>query len=291
MITKRLLTPLFVLLTLVSAPSFATELVLAQVSDRPKQDFKHLRPILDLMVDKLRSAGVSGGHVELYPDLRSLQEAFAEGEINWITETPYAAAALVQQNGAIPTLRKWKNGQEVYQSLIFVRSDSPIKSLADLGGKNIALEQPSSFSSFYLPKVLLEKTGLTLEGRSRSKQTTQPNSVTYRLGRNEENIALWVDKGITEAGALNDGDWLDPQRVPTVIRERMRIISRSAFYPRAYELLSPKMPAQIRSALSEQLNALAKGPESAILMRYEHTTRFSAITDQDVEFLRTLPLE
>ena len=64
--------------------------------------------------------------------------------------------ALVRNDhGAQPFLLALREDRNVYRSLVFVRRDSGIRSLADLRGKRLALQTRSSTSAFYLPLITL----------------------------------------------------------------------------------------------------------------------------------------
>lgn len=256
----------------------AQTLVIAQLSDRPKKDYKQLRPMVEYAAERLSHLGISRGEVKLYDTPEALVKAVKNGEVHWITETPYTASILVHDAGAHPLLMKWKSNQRRYQTLIYTRKDSPIQSIGDLAGKRIAFEHNTSFSSYLLPRILIEKRGLKLNQVRNSQDPVNNEQVNYLFSRNEKNNLLWVHKGIVDAGALNNGDWNNPKRVPKVLKDDLKIIFRSAFYPRALELVGPGLSPTIRNGLKELLLSLNKEQHAGLLHRYEKTAGFEELT-------------
>ncbi|TCK03520.1 phosphate/phosphite/phosphonate ABC transporter substrate-binding protein [Marinobacterium mangrovicola] len=270
------------------ATAGAEPLVLAQVSDRPKKDFKQLLPMARYMADRLQAYGFNGAQVQLYDSAEALIGAVRQGEVHWISETPYTSARLMQETASTPLAKKWKNGQQQYQTMIFTLKRREILSLQDLVGQRIAFEHPDSFSSYFLPRRILENAGLSLVELERPEDPVPEGQVGYLFSRNEKNNALWVDKEIVAAGTLNNGDWLNPDRVMPEMHERFHVIHRSAFYPRAFELATPALSPEAALALREELLALSQENHAGLLARYEQTEQFSPLELQDLNFLQEL---
>jgi phosphonate transport system substrate-binding protein len=168
----------------------ARVLVLGQVSDRPGKDYEQLRPMADYAAQQLAPLGISSAEVRLFPQAADLVAAMRRGEVDWVTETPFTAARLVHEAGARLLLRKWKRGQREYQSIIYTRLGSSVRSLDDLVGQTITFEHADSFSSYYLPRRLLEQRGMVLSPMKDLQQLPVPGRVSYMFSRNERNNAL-----------------------------------------------------------------------------------------------------
>lgn len=270
---------------LLSVPAQSRVLVLGQVSERPGKDYEQLRPMVEYAAAQLSSLGISSGEVRLYAGAEDLAAAMRHGEVDWVTETAFTAARLVHEAGARPLLRKWKRGQRDYQSLIYTRADSPVRNLNDLVGQTIAFEHADSFSSYFLPRQLLERQGLRLRPLDNVQQPAKPGLVSYIFSRTEKNNALWVHKGLSVAGALNNNDWDNPARVPPGLRADLRIIYRSASYPRALELVSADLEPALVQALQDLLLGMEPDTFPELLARYEQTTGFELILPDDMQLL------
>lgn len=269
----------------------AQALVLAQISDRPKKDFRQLRPMAEYMQQQLSAYGFDRAEVQLYPDIQALMDAVRQQRVHWVTETLLSSARLVQAGLATPVALKWKRNQKTYHSLIYVRDDSPIHSLSELQGRRIAFEHSNSFSSYYLPARALRQTGLTLHPLSHPSDAVPPDQVGFIFSRNERNNLLWVHKGIVDAGSVNNGDWENPGRLPDTLKQDMRIIHRSPAYPRAFELTTPALSPEASAALQEALLSIRQEQHEQLLFRYEQTEQLTPVTAEHVMLLQQLDLE
>lgn len=270
---------------LFSTVTIAQTLVLAQVTERPKKDFKELRPMVTYMAEQLSSVGITKGEVRLFSDVEELIKAVKEGKVHWITETSYTAARLIHEANAKLIVAKWKKGQKNYSSIIYTSAKSDIKDVSQLAGKTIAFENPESFSSYFIPRLYLESQGLSLEYQSNVRMSPNPLSVGYVFSNNEKNNVLWVDKHLVAAGVVNDGDWSNEQRVPLSIKQDLRVLYQSKPYPRAFEIVGPGLDSKIAEALRIKLLAMNDGADKDILFRYEKSTGFSPITPANYQQL------
>jgi phosphonate transport system substrate-binding protein len=266
----------------------ARVLVLGQVSDRPGKDYEQLRPMADYAAQQLAPLGISSAEVRLFPQAADLVAAMRRGEVDWVTETPFTAARLVHEAGARLLLRKWKRGQREYQSIIYTRLGSSVRSLDDLVGQTITFEHADSFSSYYLPRRLLEQRGMVLSPMKDLQQLPVPGRVSYMFSRNERNNALWVHKSLIVAGALSSSDWNDPARVPPALRDELRIIFRSPSYPRALELVSAGLAPELVAALRDLLLHMTPANAPELMAAYEKTTGFEPILPDDLSLLNDI---
>jgi phosphonate transport system substrate-binding protein len=276
--------PLLICLML-GAVAQARPLVLAQVSDRATKDYEELRPMVQHAAAGLSDFGITSGEVRLFLTAEALVDAMRKGEVDWVTETSFTAARLVNEAQARPLLRKWKGGLREYRSIIYTRADSPVRTLDDLVGQTIAFEHADSFSSYFLPRSVLEQGGFKLRRLESLGQRPASDQIGYLFSRNEKNNALWVDKSLTVAGALSSNDWHNPKRVPEALRAHLRIIYRSAAYPRALELTSASLDPALAEALRSLLLGMTPDNSPELLQRYERTTGFEPVQPQDIALL------
>jgi phosphonate transport system substrate-binding protein len=87
-------------------------------------------------------------------------EGMANGQVDvgWFGPVSYLDAR--KRAGAELLAVAVENGSSTYYSGIFVRSDSPLHTLADLKGKTLAVGDPSSGSSFAFPLAMLLEAGV-----------------------------------------------------------------------------------------------------------------------------------
>jgi ABC-type phosphate/phosphonate transport system substrate-binding protein len=157
----------------------------------------------------------------------------------------------------------------VYQSVIFVRKDSQIQSLADLGSKTrIALGGFNSASSFYMPAYDLAGKELTVD-----------------MGHRGPQIKEMVRNGQADAGAGAYGDLIKPEN------QDLRIIHQSRDIPGSAVYLSPNIDDADVAVLTQ---VLLEAPESTRDEKHANYgagrpadyTKFIEITEKVEELLR-----
>ena len=105
---------------------------------------------------------------------------------------PAAYVKLVARYGARPLLARIEtNGDPYLSGVIVARSDSPLRSLADLRGKVFAFGDPDSTMSTLVPRYALRRAGVPLTALAHYEH----------LGAHE-NVALGVLAGDFDAGAV-----------------------------------------------------------------------------------------
>ncbi len=128
--------------------------------ENPEQLIDNVRPAVRFLERRL------GRKIRYFITLSysSAVEALNSGkaDISFMSPLPYVLAH--GQTGAVAILGEIYNGKSYYQSRIFVRKDSGIKSLADLKGKSIAYVDPISSSGFMYPHDIFVRAGLVKGG-------------------------------------------------------------------------------------------------------------------------------
>src|SRR5690606_36520490 len=267
------------------APALADDgvLVLGRISDDPNAHYEQLEPLLDYVVPRLADVGIREGRVLMARDAHQMQSYLRRGRVDWVTETAGTAMALADRAGAEPLLMTERDGVGSYRTLYFVRDDSPVRSLAELRGRSIAFQNRSSTSSYYVPALELLDSGLRLAVLSSPLDRPGPDSVGYVFGRSELNVSSWVHKGLVDAGAMSNLDWINPQRVPPSYREDFRILRETPDFPRALEMVRGDLDPRVRDRLREILLGAAQDPDAReALLQFFKTTRFAPI-DQDID--------
>lgn len=264
-------------------------IVLGRITDNPRSDYVRLKGLLDVVVPQLAGVGIREGVVLLARDPQQMAGYLRRGRVDWVTETPAMAAELEGRSGARPFVRSVREDRDVYRSLIFVRRDSGIRSVADLRGKRLALQTRSSTSAFYLPLITLMAAGIPLAELAAPDDLPRADEAGFLLARSELNIATWVHKGLADAGAFSNLDWDNAARMPPSFREDFRVIAESGSVPRAIELVRADLPEALATRLAEVLIALDRDPGATAAMRgYFATARFAPVDAETREALSSL---
>lgn len=250
-------------------------LVLGRVSDDPKRHYDALRALLDYVVPRLRRFGVREGRVLMARDFQQMASYLRRGRVDWLTETAGIALAYQDRVGARPLVATVRNRVDRYHSVIFVRRDSGIDSLATLRGRSIAFQNAYSTSAYFAPAAALLDAGLTLEILLSPRDRPEPDTVGFLFARSESNIATWVHKRLVDAGAFSNIDWDDLQRLPQGFQQDLQVIHRTGEFPRALEIVRPGLAPALADGLRDVLLQAAEDPEGAeALRRFFDTTRF-----------------
>lgn len=286
---------MFSLALLLSLPSLLcasqqdpTTLVIGKVSQNPKKHYRYLKPIAEYVAERMRDLGVRRAKVLMAPDNRRMIEYLRQGRVDWVTETVMSASIFAEEAGAEILLRKWKKGVPRYRTIFFARNDSGIRSLADLPGRTLALEDDGSTSSYYLPLSILIGEGYDVAPLG-SPRAQQQSRIDYLLAGDEINISTRVYQGLEDAGAFNNLDWRKPDHLPELFRKEMRVIHQSQEYPRAVELVRGGLEAAVRERLRSLLLRAHEDPDAEMpLHSYQRTLRFDALRPEELESIRAL---
>jgi phosphonate transport system substrate-binding protein len=131
-----------------------------------------------------------------------------------------------------PLVRLNTDGKATYRSLVLVKSNSPVRTLADLAGKRFAFGSPMSTSSHLVPRALLEEAGL---------RAGVDYSCLYLM--HHDGAVRAVLLGEADACGVRDivGDKYTPQP--------LRVLARSGEIPNFPLVLAPGSPAELHDAL------------------------------------------
>lgn len=261
-------------------------LVAGGVSHNFKKHLKDIAPFNDYLTTRPSGVGITRGEVNLSSSMDEVITQFRAREIDWATETAFGVPAAVEAGVAEAMALRWKMGKRAYKSLLFVREDQPIHKLADLRGKIVAFEDAGSTSGFVIPAATLRQQGLTLHELGTPREEPRPDAVNYVFAREEINISTWVYRGLVQAGALNDGNWLEAKHMPPQFRAKMHVLYESQTIPRSFVLVRKTLGKPLKRQLLEILLAMHgdKDPHKP-MKHYQKTSRLEA-ADDDVHTAR-----
>lgn len=254
-------------------PAIASEeaLTLGMIDSSPSKTIQRFTPLLEYLNGK----GVAADKVVVTKSLDAMAEKFTSGEVDFIFESVYSALKMMDDTGAAPVLIRQKSGVKMYNSVIFVKKDSPIQTLQDLEGKVIAFEDPSSTSSFMLPRKILENAGLKLKESRKSI----PGHVAYYFSKDDDNTIAQVNLGRrADAGGIKKSE---VEGSPD-----FRLLSpESVNVPRHVLIVRKGVPYD---NLKEILLGMKNDPDGReVLAAIKTKTGFSEFEKDPVEFMNT----
>jgi ABC-type phosphate/phosphonate transport system substrate-binding protein len=164
-------------------------------------------------------------------DYQKAKDKIASNEWDIVFTLSPAISIAAKDNGYAWAAKMFANKPPFYQSVLFVRADSPIRSLEDIKPKTvIALGDFNSASSFYMPSYTLYGKKLTVE-----------------RGHRGQEIREMVKSGKADIGAAAYGD------IISYNNSGFRIIHKSRNIPGSGVYLSPKLSPQDRQTLTDAL--------------------------------------
>lgn len=257
-------------------------LVIGKVSNNPKKHYRYLKPIADYAAKKMQDLGITQAKVRMARNNQQMIQFLRQGKVDWVTETLFSALIFNEKVGAAFLVRKWKKGVPDYHSIFFSRKDSGIRSLSDLKGKTLALEDPGSTTAFFLPIMALLQHNLDVFALDAiRKPVPHDKKVAYVFSHQEINTSTWVHKGLVSAGAYSNLDWEKEDHNPSAFREDMQIFYKTPSYPRAIELVRQDLDPAIVARLKQILLHIHEDPAAKqILHAYQKTSRFDEISPE-----------
>ena len=248
-------------------------IVLADASKNPSKKIKRFQPLADYLAANLEEEfGITKGEVKIAPDLETVIQWLKDGEADLYIDSPYPAMLAVQQAGAQPILRRWKDGDAEYRTIIFTMADRGINSLADLKGKSIAFDDNRSTTGYMLPLFHLLKAGLNPAEKPSMNSLIATSEVGYVFSNDDDNTTEWTIEGKTAAGALDNQTF---EKVPEDLRTEMKVLVETENITRNIVLVRANMPPSQIEAIETVLLAMDKTPEGqAVLKQFAETTKF-----------------
>ncbi len=237
----------------------------------PQEDARQYLPFLEYLTK------TTGYKFELYLTTKNNQtiEALGKDDIQF---TAFGAGSYIKAHkkyGVIPLVRGLnKEGKAEYQSVIFVAADSPIQKIEDLYDKRFAFGSITSTQGHIIPRIILNKHGITLEDLS-----------AHIFTGSHRNCADAVLSGNFDAGGMQDMMGKEFANEGLI-----RIIYTSKYYPSsgivANKDVSPEILAKVTQAL---LDFQPQGRDSAGLYQWGKTEMpngFIRAQDEDYAELR-----
>ncbi len=253
-------------------------LVLSRLSDDPQRDIQGLRPLLDYVVARMGDVGIVEGRILMARNAAQMIGFLRHHRVDWVTETAATAAEFRHRTNAEVVLVADRGGQANYHSVLFTWRGSGIATVADLNGRSIAFQNPTSTSGFVLPTAHMLRAGLELEMLLSPFDKPDVQHVGYTFADTEANIVIWVQKRIVDAGAFSDLDWNALDHMPAGFRDGLVIIDQTAPAPRGLELVAAGLNPKIKARLVQVLRDAGDDPQAREALRsYFGVTHFTPL--------------
>jgi phosphonate transport system substrate-binding protein len=264
----------------------AATLTVGSLSETPEAEISLFLPVVRYLAAGLGKEGFDDARVVVRKTHAEMAHLMRHWKVDLFIDSSLSALKMQRLSGGNFIARRWKKGIAEYRSVVFVRTSSPVRRLADLAGRSIAFEEPYSTSGHLLPAGELRQQGLKLiptEGGGKGQ------TVGYRFSLGEENTLLWVLNGRADAGAMADYVF---EKLSAPVSSELRLIHKSIVIPYHIVISRPGLSAAVLSAIHRRLLAMHDDPEGQrILKAFENTTRFDDIPAESLRNLTSFSLD
>lgn len=170
------------------------------------------------------------------PDIPAFEKRLAAGEYDFAYMNPYHYTVFSQKPGYRAFARE--QGRRL-RGMVVVRKDSPLRSLADLAGRDIAFPAPASFAATVLVRAELERQGI---------------KANARFVGSHESVYLNVVRGVHVAGG---GIPRTLQAMDAAVRDELRVLWSTKDYTPHALAAHPRVPAPDVAALLAAMEGAA----------------------------------
>ena len=222
--------------------------------------------------ERVAEATGVGVRLRIYSSFPAFESDVRRGIPDLVFHNPYQQLVAYQVQGYIPLVR---NGARPLTGVLVVRHDSPVRTLDDLNGADIAFPHPTAFAaSLYMRALLQDKEKIRFHAHY---LTTHGN--VYRhviLGR------------VAAGGGVN----MTLEREPPETQRALRVLYITPPTPSHPLSAHPRVPAAVREALIQAVLGLNQDEDGrALLRRVDLAEPVRADQRRDYQPLERLHLE
>jgi phosphonate transport system substrate-binding protein len=191
-----------------------------------------------------RDAGV-GLRLKVYERMSDFERDISRGGGDFLFSSPLQLVVGHQLQGYVPLVR----GGRPVSAQLFVRSDSPVRSVDALAGRKIAFVGNKSFCSIFT--------------RDQISRHGDPMWFEQEYEGSSANVVLSVLRGKADAGAAFVPDL---EKEPREHREQIRAVLQTPGIASHPISAHPRVPERAREALTRAVLALGSDAEAARLL-------------------------
>ena len=173
------------------------------------------------------------------------EQRFLKGESDFTFLNPYHAVLAYQKKKYQPLLA---DAQDLLTGILVVRSDSPIKNLNDLKGKNVAFPAPNSFAASLLIRAELAKQKIDI-----NPVFVKTHSNVYRYVINKDALA---------GGGVNNTLHNEAPEV----RQQLRVLYETPAYTPHPIATHPSVTSEVRERFLKAMVKLSQDEEGQKLL-------------------------
>ena len=269
---------------LITQPVAAETLRIGSIAGEYLAEVRKFKPLTNYLQEKLAPHGYGAIEIVITHSMREMADKLKQGEVDLFIDSPYPSLTVSQYAGSQMALRRWKKGVEQYNSVIFVRKESPYQSINDLKHARIAFEEPFSTASYFLAATALQEHGLT--PIPDGEKPTMTENVRYRFSGDDSTTIAWVLRKRIDAGTIGLPKL---EKLKPATRQQLRVIYQSPAVPRHIVSYRTDFPATQVDLINQTLITMEQSAEGKTALRqFQQTRKFDPIPTVVAETLQQL---
>ena len=211
----------------------------------PQFEQRKLFAIWKPIVDELSRR--TGFEIRLVATLTvpEFETALEKGTFDFVYANPYHILRVSDSQGYIPLVRD----REPLRGILVVRKDSPVKSVEELAGKNLAVPSPNALGASLLLRADLNRLYKT--------DVVMVNAKTH------SSAYLHVLNGLADAGGGVEKTLAEQD---AAIRDGLRVLYTTRPMPSHPVAAHPRLRAEVRESLKKALLELSATPAGKLLL-------------------------
>ncbi|NKE48714.1 phosphate/phosphite/phosphonate ABC transporter substrate-binding protein [Roseomonas frigidaquae] len=212
-------------------------------------------------------------------DYAAVVEALRANQLEFAHLGPaaYALARRAMGERVVPLLRhRGRDGAEGYYSVIFVKADSSVQSLADLRGRSFAFADPNSASGFAAPSYFLRKEGVepsTYFSRTGFSGNHEQSVIAVLNGTYDAAATFWNNETAGNIQRMTEKGMIQPGTT--------RIIWRSPLIPNSPTVTRAEVPEDLRRDFVAMMKALPTEAPEVLRQLSTNTAGFADARNED----------
>lgn len=203
------------------------------------------------------------------PTITEFEKRLARGDYAIAYMNPYHYVVFHQAAGYQAFARE---KDRKLRGLLVARSDSPLSSVQQLEGREVVFPSPAAFAATVIPLAELKKGGV---------------NVKPRFVASHDSVYLNVSRGLAVAGG---GIERTLEAIDADVRDRLKVIWRSAEYPPHAFARLPAMPEALGRSFVEGVQAVAATPQGSTLLKQMGFKGLVAAQDREWDPIRALDI-
>ncbi len=241
----------------VPTPCVGESITIGEISETPETVINNVLPFARVLAGRLGGFGIVCGHVKVTATVAGMIKLIDSQEVDIYFDSLFPATLVSDATSAEPILRRWRNCDAEYYSVILATKASGITSIDGLRGHTVAMDRPDSTSGFVLPASYLTDHGMRLGVKKSYDEPVAANEVGIYFTRADVNTLQNLNNGSLSAAATDDYNFAkwDKDEPGAFV-----ILATTGSEPRQAVLVRAGLDSALKAAIKNELLHVGDDP-------------------------------